>query len=324
MQILLPETAFNEFAERLAAVEGVEWLRVRGDGTFVLDDEPVAPNEAEPEVAWGTAHIFRDGTLEHFFGALLTSETIRWFQSPAAGIDHPVFGMIMQRGIRLSSSHGNNIPIAEYVLGAVLRAYQRPEEWDAARREKAWRGHEFLEVHGTTWLIIGVGAIGSAIAERARAFGARVIGSRRHPAGDEPVDQMIGPHELLSVVPDCDVVVLAAPATPETRHVVDAPFLAAMREGSVLVNIARGSLVDEDALLVALERGVPETAILDVFETEPLPDDSPFWTHPRVVVTPHATDAGIGRHARNADLFLHNLERYRAGEPLRHEITDLP
>jgi phosphoglycerate dehydrogenase-like enzyme len=321
VQILLPETAYTQFEDRLRDIDGVEWVRMRNDGTLVVDDRPVDGNDVQPEVAWGTAHIFYDGTLEHFFGALLTSESIRWFQSPAAGIDHPVFKMIVEQGIRLSSSHGNNIPIAEYVIGAVLRAFQQPEKWEQSRREKAWREHEFREVHGTTWLVVGVGAIGSALAERVRAFGARVIGNRRHPSGDEPVDEMIGPDELLRVVPECDVVVLAAPATPETHHLVDEQFLGAMREGSVLVNIGRGALIDETALLAALDRGVPETAVLDVFETEPLPDDSPFWTHPRVVMTPHASAGGVGRHDRNADLFIENLANYRAGKPLRHEIT---
>jgi phosphoglycerate dehydrogenase-like enzyme len=327
VQILLSETAYAAHADRLAAADGpVEWLRVLPDGGLLLDGQPADPALVQPEVAWGTAHVFYDGTLEHFFSMLLTSESLRWFQSPAAGIDHPVFAMIVERGVRLTSSHGNSVAIAEYVVGAVLRAYQRPEEWADAQRERAWVHHEFRELYDTTWLVVGMGAIGSAVATRVRAFEAKVVGSRRHPTGDEPVDDMVAPADLGSVVPACDVVVLAAPATPETRHMVDATFLASMRAGSILVNVGRGSLVDEDALLVALDRGVPETAILDVFETEPLPDHSPLWTHPRVVITPHASAGGIGRHERNADLFLDNLARYRSGRRLRYEITaaDLP
>ena len=179
---------------------------------------------------------------------------------------------------------------------------------------------------GTTWLVVGLGAIGTAVATRAAVFGARVVGVRRHPTGEEPVDALLAPTDPLDAVPTADVVVLAAPATAATERLVDARFLAAMRPGSVLVNVARGSLVDEAALLAALDRGVPKAAILDVFATEPLPADSPFWEHPRVVATPHSSSGGAGRHDRAAALFVENLGRYRRGEPLLHEVDpgDVP
>src|SRR5262249_32269490 len=120
--------------------------------------------------------------------------------------------------------------------------------------------------------------------------------------------------------PGCEVVVLAAPATPETTGMVDETFLAAMAPGSVLVNVARGALVDEPALLAALDRGRPEAAILDVFATEPLPADSPFWGHPKIVLTPHSSAGGLARHGRVVDLFLQNLARYREGRQLVHEV----
>jgi phosphoglycerate dehydrogenase-like enzyme len=131
---------------------------------------------------------------------------------------------------------------------------------------------------------------------------------------------MLSREVLLDELPRCDVVVLAAPATPETTAFVDDQFLAAMAPHSVLVNVARGALVDEAALLTALDRGRPAAAILDVFATEPLPADSPFWEHPRVVLTPHSSAGGLARHGRVADLFVENLERYRNGQPLLHEV----
>jgi phosphoglycerate dehydrogenase-like enzyme len=326
MQVLLTDTAFTTFADRLQGIRETEWLRLAAGDQLRLGDREADTDEVSPEVAWATADMFYSGLLRPFFRLSLECESMRWLHSPAAGLDLPGYRDLLTRGVRLTTSHVNRIPIAEYVMSAVLRHYQRPEEWQAAQAAKAWRHHEFREVFGTTWLVIGLGAIGEEVAVRAKAFGARVLGVRRHPAGDEPVDQMLTPGAVADAVPACDVVVLAAPASRETRHLVDAGFLARMREGSVLVNIARGALVDEAALLAALDRGVPEAAILDVFETEPLPPDSPLWTHPGVVVTPHSSAGGTGRLARAADLFLDNLGRYRSGAALLNEITlpDLP
>jgi phosphoglycerate dehydrogenase-like enzyme len=158
-----------------------------------------------------------------------------------------------------------------------------------------------------------MGHIGRAVADRVRAFDGRVIGVRRTPGPDT-----ITPAEVPAALPEADVVVLSRPGPanqpgPALAHepaLVNVTFLQKMKPGSLLVNVARGSLVDEPALLDALDRGVPEHAILDVFSTEPLPPDSPLWTHPRVTVTPHSSNGGIGRYRRAAELFGHNLRRY--------------
>ena len=319
MRVLLTATAHERFGDRLPP--HVEPVVMQADGTLAGG---VAWEDAGVEVAWPTADLFEpDAPLRPFFAFLLQSSTLRWIQSPAAGVDAPVFAQLVRKGIRLTTSHVTDIPISEYVLRSVLDHYQRPEEWQASSAERAWRRHDFREVHGTTWLIIGLGSIGSAVAVRARAFGAHVIGVRRSPTGEEPIDRMVAPDGVPGVVGDADVVVLAAPASAETRHLVDAGFLAAMKPGSLLVNIARGALVDETALLDALDRGTTlEAAVLDVTATEPLPADSPLWDHPAITITPHDAAGGIGRFARAADLFLENLQRYEAGHPLRHEVTE--
>jgi phosphoglycerate dehydrogenase-like enzyme len=325
--VLLSDHAAAAYGERVAASPVPTRLaRVQGNGRLLVDGRPTTVEEAAPEVAWLTAEAFYDGVAEPFFRIVHDSPSVRWVHSPAAGVDLPFFGGLGERGVRLTTSHVNSIPIAEYVLATVLARYQQLERWREAQRDHAWRHHEFREVFATTWLIVGLGAIGAAVATRAGAFGARVIGVRRRPTGDEPVAAMVTPDQLLDAVPDADVVVLAAPATPATRQLVDARFLAAMRPGSILVNVARGALVDEAALLDALDRGVPDAAILDVFATEPLPPDSPLWAHPRVVVTPHSSSGGEGRHDRAADLFAENLARYARGEPLLHEVdpADVP
>jgi phosphoglycerate dehydrogenase-like enzyme len=159
------------------------------------------------------------------------------------------------------------------------------------------------------------------VAQRARAFGARITGVRRNPAADPAAHAIAPPEAVAALLPESDVVVLSVPLTPGTRRMVDEAFVAAMKPRSMLVNVGRGGLVDEPALLAGLDRGVPEHALLDVFAAEPLPADSPFWDHPRVTLTPHASGISEGQAARNDGIFIENLGRYVRGEPLLHEAS---
>ena len=272
-----------------------------------------------PEVAWLSVDVLRAPDVP-FLDALVAADSVRWVQSAGAGYDTWHYQQLFAKGVRMSISHVNNVPIAEYVLREVLDRFQRADRWRAAAAEHRWAHHEWREVAGTTWLIVGLGAIGSAVAERARAFGTTVLGVRRTPDGTEPVDELHPPEALTSLLPRADVVVLSLPATAATTGLVDDAFLAAMKPDAVMVNVARGAIVDEAALLRALDAGRPDFAVLDVVGTEPLPADSPLWAHEKVVVTPHSSSGGDGRFARGADLFAENLRRFAAGEPLLHEV----
>jgi phosphoglycerate dehydrogenase-like enzyme len=264
--------------------------------------------------------VFRDRTLEPMTDLLLRAPELRWVQSGAAGTDTRLLEGLLRRGTRLTTSHVTAIPIAEFVMGAVLTRYQQPELWAANAARHVWQHRNFREVHGTTWLIVGLGQIGTEVATRARAFGARVVGVRRTPSGQEAADVVITPDRLADAVQDADVIVLCAPASPETHHLVDDRLLASVRRDAILVNVARGSLVDEPALLRALDAGQLGHAVLDVAETEPLPPDSRLWDHPRVTVTPHASGGGMGRFGRSADVFAGNLTRYLQGRSLLYEV----
>jgi phosphoglycerate dehydrogenase-like enzyme len=285
-----------------------------------FDPERNAIDGDPPEVGWLSVDVLRNAD-KAFIDALLASEPLRWVHSAGAGYDTWHFQQLLARGVRLTTSHVNNIPIAEFVMREVMDRFQRADRWRAAAVEHRWAHHEWREVYGSTWLVIGVGAIGSAVAERARGFGCTVLGIRRTPDGTEPVDEMHPPDALATLLPRADVVVLTLPATDDTRHLVDDGFLAAMRHDAVLVNVARGSIVDEAALLRALDGERLDFAVLDVVSEEPLPPESPLWDHPKVGVTPHTSSGGHGRFARGADLFAENLRRYRAGEPLLHEVA---
>ncbi len=322
MQVLLSSVAHGRFAASLDR-PGVEWLVMDSDGSVRPDGGArVDRAEADPEVAWGTSDLFARGApLRPFLGLVRRAPGLRWYQSPTAGYDFPVFAEMARRGTRITNAHVNGIPIAEFVLRSVLDEFQDAATWRAQQDARAWELHDWREVAGTTWLVIGLGGIGSEVALRARACGARVIGCRRHPDGSEAVDRVVTPAELAGVIAEADVVVLAAPANPSTERLVDAAFVARLRPGSVLVNVARGSLVDEPALLAGLDRGQPTVAVLDVFAVEPLPPDHPFWSHPSVRVTPHNAAGGTGRYGRQAALFSANLDRYLAGAPLLNDVT---
>jgi phosphoglycerate dehydrogenase-like enzyme len=237
-------------------------------------------------------------------------------QSATAGFDHPMFGQLVSKGVSLTTSHGQAVGMADYVLAGVLDHFQRGPERRAAQTAHVWWRESFREVEGTRWLVIGFGAIGQGVAKRARAFGAEVIGVRRNPAIHPLADRIVGLNVLAGELPDADVVVLSIPLSAATRHLANAGFFAAMKPGSVLVNVGRGGLVDEPALLAALDRGIPAHAVLDVFAIEPLPTESPFWDNPRVAVNGHASGLTGGQHLRNQALFLDNLARFAAGEPL--------
>ncbi|MDE0407607.1 MAG: D-2-hydroxyacid dehydrogenase, partial [Alphaproteobacteria bacterium] len=210
--------------------------------------------------------------------------------------------------------------VADYVMAGVMEAFHRGEERRKQQRGRLWKRVEFREIADTRWLVFGMGHIGRAVARRAKGFDAHVTGVRRNPAGNEPADATIAPAGLARALPEADVVVLTAPLTDETRGVVDADFLDAMKAGSVLVNVARGGLVDERALLAALDRGRPAHAVLDVFEEEPLPAWNRFWSHPRVLMSAHCAGASPGTIRRNDELFLDNLDRFLSGRLLRLRI----
>jgi phosphoglycerate dehydrogenase-like enzyme len=213
--------------------------------------------------------------------------------------------------------------ISEFVIARLLQVFKRLRETDEHQRAHAWAPSYGRSFARSTLGIVGLGHIGGAVAERARAFGVRVLGMRRSAragVGAEPADELFAPDRLHEMLGRCDAVVLAAPATAETRHLIDAEALAAMRPGAVLVNVARGSLVDEAALVAALESGHLGAAALDVFEREPLPPDSPLWNAPRCYLSAHAS-ASVDRYVDDVfEITCDNLARFVAGAPLRNRV----
>lgn len=319
MRLLIHERSYRRNEAAIAAHgSAVEPLLLTDEGGLTLNSVPIALEDAHPEAAWANSDVFFSGAMRPFAAATLKSPDLKWVQSGAAGYDNATFGQFVKKGATLTTSHGQAVGIADYVLWGVLDIYQGGPARRADQAAHDWTRRGFRELDGSRWVILGFGAIGQAIAVRAKAFGAHVTGVRRSGGSDPAADRMVTPAQFLDVIAEADVVVLCAPATPETRHIANAEAFGRMTPGSVLVNVGRGALVDEPALLTALAVGAPSHAVLDVFEAEPQPADSPFWDHPQVTMTPHAAGMSSGNALRNDGLFLENLALYLQGQPLKN------
>jgi phosphoglycerate dehydrogenase-like enzyme len=321
MQILMTKAAHGRIAERVAAVAPhAEIVTAAPAHTYERDGQPIAVDDINPEVVGLSLDSFADGTLGQLFGRLMKAEAPRWTQIMAAGIDNPIFRSIMEKGVRISKSSAQATPIAEYVVAHAL-SLQVPIPAQAALQVKhEWKETPYRELAHTRWVLVGFGNIGHEIAKRIKPFGVDLTVVRRNPAAEgELADRVIGPPELAAVLPEADVIVLACALNDETRGMCDAAFFKALKPGAILINIGRGGLVDEEALKAGLERDQPAHAVLDVFATEPLPADSWLWDHPKVRVSAHTSHSGDGKLARGDDLFLENLRRYLAKEPLLNE-----
>jgi phosphoglycerate dehydrogenase-like enzyme len=257
-----------------------------------------------------------------------------WVQLDTSGVDHVRDSDLWRSDVPITTIGGvSPRPLAGWVLAMVLaHAYHLREVESLARRatwpsfEERWTGLMPHQLVGATIGIVGYGRIGREIGRLAESFGMTVIGMRRGgpSAGERLGDELpgasaatvVGPDELSTLLAASDYVVLTVPYTPQTHHLLDAAALAAMKPTAVLVNAARGGVVDEDALLGALRAERLAFAALDVFATEPLPASSPLWSHPRVLVSPHVAGFAPDYRERVGALFRDNLGRFLAGAPL--------
>jgi phosphoglycerate dehydrogenase-like enzyme len=245
---------------------------------------------------------------------------VRWLHAFSTGVDGFPLDVVGDRTFTCSRG-ANAVAIAEFVLASMLAFVKRfPGTWLSEPPER-WNIANLDVLAGNTVGLVGVGAIGTEVARRALAFDMRVVAYRRRQvAHDLPGLELCATLEEL--LAQSDHVVIAAPATPDTYHLIDADALAVIKPGAHLVNIARGSLVDQDALLAALDDGRVACASLDTVDPEPLPEGHPFYSHPNVRLSAHVSWSAPDTLRPTIDLFAANVRRYRAGEPL-HGIVDV-
>jgi D-3-phosphoglycerate dehydrogenase len=242
---------------------------------------------------------------------------LRWVQAPAAGIGDQQLHLVLGSSVTLTSAAGvYGDLVAEHVLTLMLALYKRLPELFEWQRQGRWDDLPTRSLTGQTVGIVGAGGIGRATARLARPFGMRAIGVRRGGGAVPELDETLPLERLSDLLGSSDVVVLATPLTDQTRGMVDAAFLRAMRPTALLINVARGGIVVTDDLLRALHEGWIGGAGLDVTDPEPLPEDHPLWRAPNTIITPHHANPSEASHEPIARRFAENLRRYLAGEPL--------
>lgn len=258
---------------------------------------------------------------------LQRAPALRWIHIVAAGVERWTgAGLLEREGLTFTSGQGPTAqPIAEYILMAMLMLAKNAPRYVRQQDERRWQGHRGAEVCGKTLGIVGLGTIGGETARLAKAIGCRVVAVRRSveqaQENADGVNLLLPARELPRLLAESDFVALCAPATAETRHLIGAEALRQMKPTAHLINISRGSLIDEAALVAALKAGEIAGAALDVFEPEPLPQDSELWSLPQVLITPHVSNASEHFASRASELFIDNLGCYLRGEPLRNVVT---
>jgi phosphoglycerate dehydrogenase-like enzyme len=289
-------------------------------GRFQIDGGDVPPGEIDIDYFWLSTHVQTDGFRDGAFDLILACRSVGVLQTFNAGLDYPFYKKASDRGIRICNSSAQGVAIAEYTLGQVLSVLQPIALQRELQARQEWLITPFREISTTHWLIIGFGPIGQEIARRVQAFGASVTVVRRTPSASPLADTVGTMADLPAFLPMADIIVVACPLNATTRGFADSSFFASVKPGAILVNIARGPLIDDAAMTAALDRGQLSTAILDVFHREPLPRDNPLWTHPQFRLTSHTSFAGNGSRARWDQLFLDNIQRFARGEAMANEV----
>ena len=308
--VLSPDALSSEKKERLNSLAG--------DRQVVITQDKAVIEKSLDQVEIAAGHFSHE--------YIRKMPRLRWLQQWGAGADWLMENPeLVERDFILTNASGvHAVPISEHIM-AFLLAFARGLPASIRAQEK----HEWakdisktvFELAGKTMLLVGVGAIGSRTAQIAAAMGMHVWGVRRHP--DQPADgveRMVSPEQLPSLLPEADFVVLTVPETEETRHMINAQALSQMKPGAYLINIGRGATVDEQALVNALKQGQIAGAGLDVFEDEPLPQDSALWDLPNVILTAHYSGLTPRYNDRALAIFFDNLERYVRHQTLMNVV----
>jgi phosphoglycerate dehydrogenase-like enzyme len=305
-----PAAAYLKVLERLPDSAA---LTVTADPELALSKTPGA------EIIFNA--VFHPDILRHIFPAITNT---RWIHSISAGVDHVLFPELRATPIPLTNGRGAFArSLGEFVIAGAMYFAKNIPGLQAAKASGKWAQFDLEELHGRTLGIVGYGEIGRAAAERAKAMGMRVIAIRRRPelSGADPLlDASYAPDKLLELIRESDYIVAAAPNTPETRGMIGEREFAAMKPTAVIMNVGRGPVIDEPALVRALTERRIRGAVLDVFNKEPLPEGHPIYSLDNVLMSFHSADHVDGWLENAVEVFVRNYEHYLRGEPLENVV----
>lgn len=295
----LPEDVTERFANMGLAVDTLD------------ADTPINP--ADYDVVFGQTP-FKVFPVEAF-------TNLKFLQLSSAGTDHLPVDAWLKNGLIISNARGvYSAPMAEHIILAILAANRQYLTFAKQQTQAVWKKHKLIELGYRKIVFLGTGSIAVETAKRLIPFGAYLVGLNTNGRRIDPFMINAKLTEWRGIVGACDVVINTLPYTPQTHHFMNREFFATMKDGAMIINVGRGKSLDEVALLEALNSGHLSHAALDVFEEEPLPKDSPLWTHEKVWITPHNSNSGQLLGERMYDLFLTNLGHYSRGEAVEHAL----
>ena len=325
--ILVPADIAARLHDQLAAFDDLEVIAApEGEGA-ILSPEVMERLEA---AFFNTA----SGPLasRRILGAARRAPNLKWLHMGHSGADDPIFQELMDRGVAVTNSAGLAAePIAQTAMAGLLALNRGLLPWIEAQRRHSWEQsprelppeQQPPVLSEQTMVILGLGAIGGYVAQYARAFGIHLIGVRRTPAGPEDgVDEWCPPDRLAEVLPRANILVSTIPLTTETRGMLNAAALDLLPPGALFINVSRGEIVDQDALIERLASGRIAGAYLDVTDPEPLPSDSPLWDLPTVIVSPHDSARSAGQWPKIDTIFLEEVARWLRGEESPRLVRD--
>jgi len=288
--------------------------RLPPETRMIVSNDRQRLRDAAPEADIILNGEFRDPSL--LLDTFPHARRVRWVHALSAGVEGILSPEIIASPVPMTNGRGVfRTPLGEWVIAAMLHFSYDLRRIQRQQEAGIWEPFDVDELNGKTLGIVGYGEIGRSAAERARPFGMKIVAVRRKPSDSE-----YPPSRIKEMLAECDYVAVCTPLTPETRGLIGAAEIAAMKSSAVIINVGRGPVIDEPALIAALQSGKIRGAALDVFDVEPLPASHPFYGMKNVLMSPHSADHTPGWRHRAVQCFLDNFERFSKGEPLQNIV----